>query len=141
MRFWDSSALVPLLLLEPASGTARDRYLEDPEVAVAWTTAIECASPIARLEREGHLGPRETAQAFARLDGLAATWNVVEPRDETLEVARRLLRVHPLRAADALQLAAAFLAAERRPATLAFVTRDERLRAAAEREGFEVIAL
>jgi hypothetical protein len=52
------------------------------------------------------------------------------------EVARRYLRVHPLRAADALQLAAAFVAAERRPPTLTVVTLDDRLRAAAEKEGF-----
>ena len=60
----------------------------------------------------------------------------IEPSDEIRETARRFLRVHPLRAADALQLAAAFVAAERRPSTLAFVTLDDRLRAAASQEGF-----
>jgi hypothetical protein len=54
------------------------------------------------------------------------------------DVARRLLRVHPLRAADALQLAAAYLAAERRPSTLEIVTLDERVRLAAAKEGFIV---
>jgi hypothetical protein len=51
-----------------------------------------------------------------------------------------MLRVHDLRAADALQLAAGVAAAEGRPATLAFVCLDERLAAAAEREGFGVVA-
>jgi hypothetical protein len=46
------------------------------------------------------------------------------------------LRVHPLRAADALQLAAAFIAAERRPSSLEVVTLDDRLAAAARKEGF-----
>ena len=40
------------------------------------------------------------------------------------ETAARFLRVHPLHAADALQLAAAFAAAERRPASLAIGTLD-----------------
>jgi predicted nucleic acid-binding protein len=53
----------------------------------------------------------------------------------------RFLRVHPLRAADALQLAAAFTAAERRPSSLAFVCMDEKLLAAAKREGFNAVLL
>jgi hypothetical protein len=65
----------------------------------------------------------------------------VEPTDEIRETARRLLRVHALRAADALQLAAAFVAAERRPPTMTFVTLDERLRTAAAREGFVLASL
>ena len=52
----------------------------------------------------------------------------------------RFLRVHPLRAADSLQLAAAFIAAERRPASLDVITLDDRLAAAARKEGFTVIA-
>jgi predicted nucleic acid-binding protein len=51
----------------------------------------------------------------------------------------RFLRVHPLRAADALQLAAAFVAAERRPPSLEMVTLDDRLANAAK--GFAIIEL
>lgn len=47
-----------------------------------------------------------------------------------------MLRVHPLRAADAAQLAAAFVAAERHPSSLEFVILDMRLAAAARKEGF-----
>ena len=57
------------------------------------------------------------------------------------EAAIRFLRVHPLRAADALQLGAAFLAAERRPPSLEMVTLDDYLANAARREGFAVIEL
>jgi predicted nucleic acid-binding protein len=49
------------------------------------------------------------------------------------------LRVHTLRDADALQLAAAFVAAERRPSSLEVVTLDERLAGAARKEGFVLI--
>jgi len=55
------------------------------------------------------------------------------------DAARRLLRVHDLRAADALQLAAALAAAEGRPMTLTLLCLDDRLGAAAEREGFPVL--
>lgn len=55
------------------------------------------------------------------------------------ERARRLLESHPLRAADALQLAAALIASEEEPKDLPFVTLDRRLALAAEKEGFKVL--
>jgi predicted nucleic acid-binding protein len=141
LRFWDSSALLPLLAEEPKTAAARALYLEDAEVAVWWATPGECASAIARLERDGALPAAGAAESFRRLDALWRSWIEVEPGDEVRETARRLLRAHPLRAADALQLAAAFIAAERRPPTLALVTLDERLRAAAAKEGFAAVGL
>jgi predicted nucleic acid-binding protein len=77
--------------------------------------------------------------SLQRLRQLAAAWHEIDPSDAIREAATRFLRVHPLRAADALQLAAAFLAAERRPASLTILTLDDRLGAAARKEGFTVI--
>ena len=140
MRFWDASALVPLLAEEPATLPAQRLYAEQPAI-VWWATPVECASAIARLERDGSLTAAQAIDAFGRLDALGASWIEIEAGDEVREVARRMLRVHPLRAADALQLAAAWLASERRPASLPVVTLDERLRAAATREGFPLVDL
>jgi predicted nucleic acid-binding protein len=137
VKFWDSSAIVPLLAEEDLSAATLARLREDPQIAVWWTTPVECASALARLERDGASADR-VAEAFARLDELSQAWTEIEPHDEVRDVARRLLRVHPLRAADALQLAAAYVLAERRPATLEVVTLDERLRLAAMKEGFVV---
>jgi hypothetical protein len=53
--------------------------------------------------------------------------------------ARRLLRLHPLRAADAMQLGAAWEWAAGRPTSRVFHTLDVRLALAAQREGFRVI--
>jgi len=138
MKFWDSSALVPLLLAEHSTPAVTTLALQDAESVVWWATPVECASAIARVERTNELSSDGADAAFARLDALAASWLQVEPSDEIRETARRLLRVHPLRAADALQLAAAFVAAERRPPTMTFVTLDRDLRTAAAREGFVV---
>ena len=76
--------------------------------------------------------------ALQGLQQLSAGWHEIDPSDEIRETAARFLRVHPLRAADALQLAAAFVAAERRPASLEIVTLDDRLANAARKEGFAV---
>lgn len=48
----------------------------------------------------------------------------------------RLLRLHPLQTADALQLAAALVAAEDDPTSQEFLTLDDRLKKAAQLHGF-----
>jgi predicted nucleic acid-binding protein len=139
MKFWDASAIVPLLVSEPTTKTVQALAEKDPTMVVWWATEVECASAIARLEREDALDDAGATQAFHRLRQLAPTWHEVDPSDPVREAAVRFLRVHPLRAADALQLAAAFIAAERRPSSLEVVTLDDRLAAAARKEGFALI--
>ena len=139
MKFWDSSAVVPLLVPEVMSRPIQRLYEDDPVMVAWWATEIECTSAIARQERLGLLAESVAAEGFVRLTALRTGWHEVEPGDELRESAKRLLRVHDLRTADALQLAAAFFAAEARPSTLEFVSLDDRLLAAARREGFPTI--
>ncbi len=139
MKFWDSSALVPLLVEEKVTSRLCELYLREDGILAWWGSDVECASAIARLERESRLSPRSATLAFQRLDALARTWHRIEPVETLRRTARRLLRVHPLRAADSLQLAAAFLASEGQPPTLGFVCLDDRLSTAAQREGFVLV--
>jgi len=136
MKFWDASAIVPLLVDETTTRTLQQLASSDREMLVWWASVVECASAIARLERDDVLDAPAANQAFERLQRLAAGWHEVDASDAVREAAIRFLRVHPLRAADALQLAAAFVAAERRPASLELVTLDDRLAAVARKEGF-----
>jgi predicted nucleic acid-binding protein len=136
VRFWDSSAVVPLLVLEVMSGSVQRLYEDDPVMAAWWATEIECTSAIARQQRLGRLSEDVAAEGFVRLKALREGWHEVEPGEDLRESAKRLLRVHDLRTADALQLAAAVYVAEARPSTLEFVSLDDRLLAAARREGF-----
>jgi uncharacterized protein len=139
MRFWDASAIVPLLIMESTTNRLTALAAADPAMLVWWATEVECASAIARLEREGALEPSAVIDAFERLKRLAGGWHEVDASDGIREAAGRFLRVHPLRAADALQLAAAFVAAERRPSSLELITLDDRLSAAARKEGFAIV--
>ncbi len=139
MRFWDSSAVVALLAAEPARERITTVLAEDPSLLVWWTTPVECASAVARRERDGSLAAADSAVAIEQLDALAAAWSEVIPSAQVRAMARRLLRVHALRATDSLQLAAAIIAAEHEPHSLEFVCLDDRLRAAAAREGFRVL--
>jgi len=136
MKFWDASAIVPLLMAEATTKGVQAIAEQDSTMLVWSATEVECASAIARLERDGALDDVAGAEAFDRLRHLASGWHEVEPSDAVREAAVRFLRVHPLRAADALQLAAAFVAAERRPSSIEVVTLDDRLAAAARKEGF-----
>lgn len=139
MRFWDSSALVPLLVAQASSARVLGLHRNDSDVIAWWGSKVECDSAVARLEREKELTPKSAGEALKRLDALSESWQEIQPVDVLRDSARRLLRTHDLRAADAIQLAAALLACEGRPGTLEIVCLDQRLRLAAEREGFVVL--
>jgi len=139
MKFWDASAIVPLLIAERSSPSLRAILADDPLMLVWWATQIECVSALTRLEREGLCDAQTARAGHKRLSQLLANWQEIDPSDEVRETAARLLRVHPLRAGDALQLAAAFVAASGRPSSLDFVVLDERLATAAHKEGFALV--
>ncbi len=138
MRFWDSSAIVPLCLEQPLTARARALYQEDAELAVWWGTPIECASAFARLRRDGILDGEGEGAARSLLAALEDAWFEVQPGTAVRRQALRVLRIHPLRAADSLQLAAA-LEWGGSPPEGELITFDERLEAAARREGFAVV--
>ena len=104
-----------------------------------WGSLIECTSALSRLHREGRLDADTLSQSHEYLRRLSGAWLDVPPTERVRQRAFRLLRVHALRGADALQLAAALTAAEEDPAGLEFVSNDIRLSTAAEREGFTVL--
>ena len=135
--FWDSSALVPLLIEEPRSTDAR-RLLNGAPMLVSWLARVEVGSALTRLWREQKTDEVGLQSDLTELENLSSSWVEVPPRDDLRPTALRLLREHPLRSLDALQLASAWCASEGRPDTLDFVCFDARLAAAAQREGFRV---
>jgi predicted nucleic acid-binding protein len=139
VKFWDASAIVLLLVTEESTRRLQAIAAKDSAMLVWWGSPVECISALARLERDDGLNSPAMTLALQRLRQLSSGWHEIDPSDEIRETAARFLRVHPLRAADALQLAAAFAAAERRPASLEIVTLDNPLADAARREGFALI--
>lgn len=139
MSFWDSSAIVPLCVHEPASALVRQISRAHGVPTVWWASLIECRSALERRARVGQLKRSQKRQAERLLEQLASAWSEVQSTLALRERALRLLAPHDLRAADALQLAAALVWAEERPAGRVFVCLDFRLRECAEREGFTVL--
>jgi uncharacterized protein len=139
MKFWDSSAIVALCIIEPHTRKVVEILKGDETMAVWWGTQLECLSALSRRIREGMI-ERSDAGGFERaLASLATAWNEVRPRDSVRERARRILLLHPLKAPDSLQLAAALIWSKENPFGLEFVSLDRRLRDCAEKEGFTVL--
>lgn len=139
MRYWDSSSLVPLIVDEQESKRRRELLSEDPLVVTWWASRVECASAVNRLHRESALTSEDLMKALGHLDLLVQGWTEVQPREEVRRRALRLLRIHPLRAADAVQLAAALAVSREEPESLQVVCSDGRLVEAARKEDFTVL--
>ena len=140
MRYWDTSALVPLFVAEPTTDAARSWLHEDGVIATWAWTRVEITSAVERRTRDGDLSREQRRSIMSRLDGFSATWHEVV---EMLAVRSRSMSVlarHPLRAADAAQLGAALHVQEQLGAPLQFVSLDRRLAEAAEREGLAVVS-
>jgi len=139
MRFWDASALVPLCVKqEPNSGITRRLLTADPSMAVWWGSPVECWAAFARLRREDLLGAADEESALSRLRLLQQTWAEIQPTEVVRIHAARLLRLHPLRALDVLQLASALVWAGS-PPTGSMVVFDRRLQEAARLEGLQTL--
>lgn len=138
MIFWDTSALVPLLVDEELSPRVTALARGDDSLVVWWASPVECTSALARREREGRLTGAQVDSAREILAALRSSWAEVLASPEVRARAERLLLRHPLRAADALQLGAALTWAGGAPTSHAFACVDERLRAAARGEGFKL---
>lgn len=136
MKFWDSSALVPLLVTEETSDLRQHQYNIDPWAVVWFGTLAEIESSLVRRRRDGLMNEDLEHTARKRLSEITAQWTEVSPTDDVRARAIRLLRVHPLRAADAFQLAAALIFCREQPEEFSFLTADQRLRVAARAEGF-----
>ena len=98
---------MPLIVQQPATPRVRALFSADPEVMTWLLSDIEIHSGLSRLLREGGL----TRDGWLRAtEGFERVWNgitVISMVEAVKPRARRVLRLHPLRAAGALQLGAA----------------------------------
>jgi predicted nucleic acid-binding protein len=137
--FWDSSALIPLFVVQPTSPQARI-LARNFRPVVWWATSVEVQSAIARLHRRGELDERARDFAISRLVFTQAGWREVPPSEAVRHKAEELLQSHTLRAADSLQLAAALIWCGGKPARRSFLCSDVRLSEAATAVGFDVLS-
>ena len=138
--FWDSSALVPLCVPRQDEAGSLRQLLGDYPPVVWWSSPVEVASAIERLRRRGELSPEEYAASRQRLMELRLSWREIQPTVRLRGLADACLSRFDLRAADALELAAALIWCREAPAGRTFLCCDRRLSQAASEAGFTILA-
>jgi predicted nucleic acid-binding protein len=136
LAFWDASALVPLCVRQtntPQSLLWRRRY----QTVIWWLTPVEIASALARLLRIGQLDTNGWGRALKLGRALDEAWFVIKPTEALRTRAVDIVKRYDLRAADALQLAAAVEWCEAAPRGRKFLSVDKKLREAATLIGFD----
>jgi len=135
--FWDTSALIPLIVEQQPFTAQATRLAGDPgHRVVSFVADLEGRAAIERLRRERTITSARSLQSVRRawsklLDG----FDSIRFDERILQHARELVERHPLRTLDALQLASCkALIGTFRQADLVLVTADTRLAAAASRE-------
>jgi hypothetical protein len=130
---------VPLIVDEPTTPSIQELLTGDPDAIVWMLTGVELQSAVGRLGRSAagidDLVPALRNDARQLVKRLIAVADV----DAVRRRAERLVGVHPLTAADAMQLAAALVACGDRPEVLPMVTLDRQLARSAQLEGFQVV--
>ena len=136
--FWDASSLLPLCVKQHPSAVAH-QLLYGYSMVVWWGTVVEVRSGVERLLREGRISPMEYGFAFSQITYLRRGWQEVQPSNTLRTEAERLLGLYPLKAGDALQLAAALAWASGEPQRHTFISGDAQLLRAAHGSGFQTI--
>lgn len=139
MKFWDSSAIVPLFVEEKNTDRIKKIVSDDEDIVVWWATRVECRSALVRAKRDNIFDAHEESNLVSALQGLESTWTEILPNERVRSRAERLLPLHYLRTGDALQLAAALIWANEETKGHSIVCLDSRLREAALKEGFSVL--
>ncbi len=139
MRFWDTSAVLPLIVEEPWTRNARTFLEADAEIMLWWGTPIECLSALARCRRDGRLDAASHKTGQKVLEALLDAAFEIQASDLLRKRASRLLERYPLRLPESFQLAAALTWCDKQPSGFEFVCLDDSLREAAFREGFDVL--
>lgn len=137
--FWDSSAVIPLIVPAVQSKTLTGHLAADREVTVWRGTPVECAAALYRSHREESIGQAALDAALVRLHAFTEDADTVAPGEFVRRRASELLAAYSLRAPDAFQLAAALAWCVGHPRGERFLSLDDRLSEAARREGFTVL--
>ncbi len=139
MRFWDTSALLALVVRGEESERIEALLRRDPEIVLWWGTPVECAGGLGAAVRDERLAKDDLAKAKAVLEHLRQRAFEIQALEEVRARALRILALHSLRAGQAMELAAALVWCRERTRGVSFVAVEDNLRQAAALEGFRVL--
>jgi predicted nucleic acid-binding protein len=137
--FLDASALVKYYVTEPGSTWVRQRIDEGRSTLLAEITVAELAAALGILQRVGRITPRHRQDFWEKFErDCVERYDLIPVVYDVIYAAALLCARHPLKAYDAVQLAAGLalkgtLAEQGIPLT--FVSGDDTLITAAQAEG------
>jgi predicted nucleic acid-binding protein len=133
MRYFDTSALAKRYVRERGSSKVR-RLLSSDIAATSRLSQVEIVSALMRRSREGALSEARRETVLSALDVDLSAMLVVEVSSAIVARANGLLRAHPLRAGDAIQLASCLHLRDELQEDVTLVAFDDRLALAARKE-------
>jgi uncharacterized protein len=136
IAYFDTSAVVPLLVEEPGTDISLRVWLQAETVATVRMTFAEAAAALARASRLGRLTVDAHDRALAELESVWAQMDVLDVDDGLVRAAGVLARDHALRGYDAVHCAAALRVTS---GTTVALAGDRELLAAWQREGLQVL--
>lgn len=139
VAFWDTSALIPVFFKEDSSKILSNLFVERVENVIWDLTPIEIFSALCRRQRQKEISTEEFDRAWRAWQLIESKVYQVRSYESVKDRAVRILRIHPLKAADAMQLAAALVSTKEISQGHYFFTLDRSLCEAANKEGFSVI--
>lgn len=139
--FWDTSAIVPLCVLQDTTSAARQIRRKFSKSAIWWGATVEFYSSLSRMVSAGVLNKSANKTAENKWTDFQTPARIIQPTDVMLEIAVDLPEKFGLRSLDAFQLAAALVWCREKPLNRPFVSADLRLAEAASNAGFDAIAL
>ena len=138
IAYFDTSALIPLLVSEPGSDAAGELWDHAVRVVSVRLARVEARSALGQAVRTGRLTRVMARRLVDELDGLLAQLDVVEIDEILVRSAADLADAHWLRAYDAVHLAGALTLESD---DLVMVAGDRALLAAAHDAGLATAAL
>lgn len=107
IAYFDTSALIPLLVEEPGSERASRLWDVADNVVAMRLIYAEARAALAQATRLGRLAAADLATAIDALEGLYANLDLLEVDERLVRRAGELAQHHALRGYDAVHLAAA----------------------------------
>jgi predicted nucleic acid-binding protein len=132
IAYFDTSAIVPLLVYEPTTDHCARLWNEATRIVCARLVYPEACAALARAVRMQRLTSAQMVAATAELDDLVDQVDFMEITENLARVAGRLAQQHGLRGYDVVHLAAGVTIADH---DVVFVTGDADLADAATASG------
>ncbi|HWQ70023.1 MAG TPA: type II toxin-antitoxin system VapC family toxin [Patescibacteria group bacterium] len=139
MNYLDTSALIKRFVAEKGSPLVQTLVKRKGPIATAKIAYAEVYAGFTRKLREGHLSDTQYALACRQFEADWQAYIRVELHDDTLFLARDLIRRHPLKGFDAVHLASAISLKNALGEDITFAAADERLLRAAEAEDLKIL--